>query len=60
MSERKLLKKKLRRLKQARSQLPILIDCSEVYGDNYFTTKTLDDINKDIEYLEKQLNETKQ
>jgi len=36
MTERKKLKKELSRLKAKKKILPMLIDCSQVYGDNYF------------------------
>ena len=37
MTERKQLKKKLSKLKHFKANLPMLIDCSNVYGDDYYS-----------------------
>ena len=55
MSPRKVIKKQLARLKHYRSALPRLIDCSEVYGDGYYTQKDLDAVNEEIQKLEKEI-----
>ena len=52
MTERKILKKKLAKLKQFKSSLTRLIDCSNVNGDNFYNSKDLEDVNKQIEELE--------
>ena len=52
MTERKILKKKLAKLKQFKSALPRLIDCSNVNGDNFYNSKDLEDLIKQIEELE--------
>ena len=53
MTERKLLKKKLAKLKQFKSALPRLIDCSNANGDDFYNSKDLEDVNKQIEEIEK-------
>ena len=55
MTERKLLKKKLAKLKQFKNSLPILIDCSEVYGDDYYNKLALERTNKEISEIEEKL-----
>ena len=57
MTELKQLKKKLAKLKHYKSNLPRLIDCSSVYGDEYYTKEDLLDAEKQIEELEKQIAE---
>lgn len=57
MTERKQLKKKLAKLKHYKSNLPRLIDCSNVYGDGYYTVSDLSDVDKQIHEVEKQINE---
>lgn len=57
MTERKKLKKKLAKLKHHRSHLPRLIDCSEVYGDGYYTKEDLKDIDSQIREVEKKIQE---
>jgi hypothetical protein len=37
MTELKELKKELVKLKQFKRDLPLMIDCSEVYGDGYYS-----------------------
>lgn len=56
MTELRKLKKKLSKLKHYRSKLPSWIDCSEVYGDNYFTKEDIIDADNQIEEVEKQIN----
>ena len=57
MTERKQLKNKLSKLKHYKSNLPRLIDCSNVYGDNFYTNEDLKDVDKQIVELEKQIKE---
>ena len=57
MTERKQLKKKLAKLKHYKSNLPRLIDCSNVYGDDYYSKDDLSDVDKQIEEVEKQIAE---
>ena len=52
MNERKQLKKKLAKLKHFKANLPSLIDCSNVYGDDYYTQNDLSDVNKQIKEVE--------
>ena len=56
MTELRKLKKKLSKLKHHKSKLPSLIDCSEVYGDYYFTKEDLIDVDEQIREVEKQIN----
>ena len=55
MTERKQLKKKLAKLKHYKANLPRLIDCSNVYGDDYYSREDLSDVDKQIKELEKQI-----
>lgn len=55
MSERRELKKKLAKWKHYRSNLPRLIDCSQMYGDNTYTQADIKDADKVISGLEKQI-----
>ena len=48
MTERKQLKNKLSKLKHYKLNLPRLIDCSNVYGDNFYTNEDLKDVVKQI------------
>lgn len=57
MTKCKQLKKKLSLLKHYKANLPRLIDCSNVYGDNYYSKNDLSDIDKRIEKIEKQIAE---
>ncbi len=57
MTERKQLKKKLAKLKHYKANLPRLIDCSNVYGDDYYTENDLSDVDKQIEEVERQIAE---
>lgn len=57
MTERKQLKKKLAKLKHYKANLPRLIDCSNVYGDDYYSKDDLSDVDKQIEKVEKQIAE---
>lgn len=57
MTERKQLKKKLAKLKHYKANLPRLIDCSNVYGDDYYSKDDLSDVDKQIEEVEKQIAE---
>jgi hypothetical protein len=57
MTERKQLKKKLAKLKHYKANLPRLIDCSNVYGDDYYTKDDLSDVDKQIEEVERQIAE---
>ena len=41
MTERKRLKNELRKLQYYKKSLPRLIDCSEAYGDFYYTEEDL-------------------
>lgn len=59
MNERKKLKKKLAELKHLKNQLPIFIDCSEVYGDNTYTEKDLVYLNDQIRVIEMQIQNLK-
>lgn len=55
MTERKMLKKKLSKLKHFKSNLPRLIDCSDVYGDGFYSKVDLIDVDKQIEGVERQI-----
>lgn len=57
MTIRKQLKKKLSLLKASRKDLPRLIDCSMVYGDNTYTVDDLILVDNNIALLEKQIQE---
>ena len=57
MTERKQLKKKLAKLKHYKANLLRLIDCSNVYGDDYYSKDDLSDVDKQIEEVEKQISE---
>lgn len=57
MTERRQLKIKLAKLKHYKLNLPRLIDCSNVYGDDYYTKDHLSDINKQIQEVEMQISE---
>lgn len=57
MTERKQLKKKLAKLKHYKANLPRLIDCSNVYGDDYYSENDLSDVNKQIEEVENKIAE---
>jgi hypothetical protein len=57
MTERKQLKKKLAKLKHYKANLPRLIDCSNVYGDDFYSKDDLSDVDKQIEEVEKQIAE---
>jgi len=59
MTELKKLKKELSKLKNYRAHLPRLIDCSEVNGDLCFTIEDLIEVEKQIEKLQKQINDNK-
>lgn len=56
MTERKKLKKQLSKLKAFKSHLPILIDCSNVYGDNYYTKDDFEDVNNQIKDIEDKIS----
>jgi hypothetical protein len=57
MTIRRQLKKKLSLLKASRRNLPMLIDCSMVYGDNSYTVDDLILVDNNIALLEKQIRE---
>ena len=57
MTIRKQLKKKLSLLKASRRNLPMLIDCSMVYGDNSYTVDDLILTDNKIALLESQISE---
>ncbi len=57
MTELKKMKKELYKLKKYRAHLPRLIDCSEVNGDEFFTREDLIEVEKQIEKLQKQIND---
>jgi hypothetical protein len=59
MTKLKKLKKELSKLKNYRAHLPRLIDCSEVNGDEFFTREDLIEVEKQIEKLQKQINDNK-
>lgn len=60
MSKLRELKKKLTKLKQYKSNLPALIDLSEVYGDGYYTKEDLSDVENMINEVEKEIETLKQ
>lgn len=57
MTIRRQLKKKLSLLKASRRDLPRLIDCSMVYGDNTYTVDDLILTDNKIALLESQISE---
>jgi hypothetical protein len=57
MTERRQLKNKLSKLKHYKSNLPRLINCSNVYGDDYYSKDDLSDVDKQIEEVERQITE---
>jgi hypothetical protein len=57
MTERRQLKNKLSKLKHYKANLPRLIDCSNVYGDDYYSKDDLSDVDKQIEEVERQITE---
>lgn len=57
MTERKKLKKQLSILKYNKRMLPLLIDCSDVYGDNYYNENMNVKLDKQILNLEKRIEE---
>lgn len=52
-----LIKKKLAKLKHYKANLPRLIDCSNVYGDDYYSKDDLSDVDKQIEEVENKIAE---
>jgi hypothetical protein len=54
--QRKLLKKELHRLKSFRSQLPVLIDCSDIYGDLSWTKEDVIETDTQIEEIEDKIH----
>lgn len=59
MTERKKLKKELSKLMHYKRSLPRLIDCSMVYGDNFFNEQDMVDTEKRIAEIEKQIIDNK-
>lgn len=57
MTERRKLKKELSKLKSYRKCLPRLIDCSNVYGDDYFNNEQYVMVDKDIKKIEDKIIE---
>lgn len=57
MTERKRLKKELAKLKLVRNGLPMLMDCSIVYGDGFYSADFLSKINAQIEEIETKIAE---
>ena len=57
MTIRKQLKKQLSLLKAQRKNLPMLIDCSNVYGDSTYSVDTLIAVDNEIALIEKQIQE---
>ena len=55
MTEVRQLKKKLAKLKRYKAYLPSLIDCSNVYGDGFYSIDDLSDVDKQIEEVENQI-----
>lgn len=49
---KKYLKKTLARLKRFKNELPSLIECSMLYGDNYYTNYDLARVKKEIAEIE--------
>ena len=56
MTERKRLKKHLSKLNYYKKNLPRLIDCSKVYGDNFYTEDDLVMVEKDILRTQEKIN----
>jgi hypothetical protein len=56
MTERKRLKKYLSKLNQYKKRLPALIDCSRVYGDNFYTDADLVDVERNILRTQEKIN----
>lgn len=52
MTERRRLKRELSKLKSFKKALPRYIDCSQVYGDNYFTPEIIEGVDKEISIIE--------
>ena len=59
MTELKKLKKELARYRVHLFNLPILIDCSKVYGDLTYTQKDIDYVKSKIASIEKQIEHLK-
>lgn len=57
MTERRKLKSELSKLKHLKSSLPRLIDCSNVYGDGYFTSADIDDCERKILEIEAKIKQ---
>lgn len=57
MTERKRLKKELSKWKHHLRNLPRLIDCSEVYGDDYYRKSDIDYVKAVIVEIENKLFE---
>lgn len=55
MTKRRKLKKELSKLKSYRKTFPRLMDCSEVFADNYFNEAILKRIDNDIINIEKKI-----
>lgn len=55
MTERRKLKKELSKLKSFKNSLPRLMDCSEVYGDNYFNEDILKRVEDEIKIIEEKI-----
>lgn len=55
MTEHKLLKKELSKLRRYHSILPRLIDCSNVYGDKFYTINDLHRVENEINKLKAKL-----
>lgn len=55
MTERKRLKKELAWLVQVRTQLPMLIDCSEIYGDRFYQQSDIDAIDVKIALIKSEI-----
>lgn len=57
---KKSLKKQLRKLKSFEKELPLLIDCSDVYGDMYYTEEDLHSVRERIKEVEKLIEQKEQ
>lgn len=57
MTELRKLKKELSRLKSVRKILPILLECSELYGDCFYNESDIKRIDKEIEEVTLKLSE---
>ena len=55
METRKQMKKRLAEAKAYKATLPILIDCSQVYGDGMFTQDDYERVDKEIAELKEKL-----